>query len=272
MNATTLTVGALALLVGACVLPACSTSDAAAGPSCTNGLKDDGEVGLDCGGVCAAKCTGDVCMNNAECGSGSCTGNACAAPAGKACGVGTPVATCADGEACELDKDCKSGFCDGAKCATPAAESHSDGKKNSGETGVDCGGSVKATAPCPDGQGCIDSADCKATEECGVRACLMYCAFNDPFCCGPSTCKPKTPPPPPAKFCGGIAGIACAANEDCVDDPTDSCDPKHGGADCAGICQPKAGPRCGNTTCGAGKVCCNPIAGICTNPGEFCIQ
>ena len=168
LNATTLTVGALALLVGACVLPACSTSDAAAGPSCTNGLKDDGEEGLDCGGVCTAKCTGDACMSNAECGSGSCTGNACAAPAGKACGVGTPVPTCADGEACELDKDCKSGFCDGAKCATPAAESHSDGKKNSGETGVDCGGSVKATAPCPDGQGCIDSADCIGTCTAGL--------------------------------------------------------------------------------------------------------
>ena len=89
---------------------------------------------------------------------------------------------------------------------------------------------------------CLDSADCKPNEECGPKFCLMYCAFGDPFCCGPSTCQPKAPPPPAGKFCGGIAGIACAANEECVDDPTDGCDPKHGGADCGGVCQPKPPP------------------------------
>ena len=154
---------------------------------------------------------------------------------------------------------------------------------------------------------CLDSADCKSNEECGPKYCLMYCAFGDPFCCGPSTCQPKAPPA--GKFCGGIANIACAANEDCVDDPTDGCDPTVGNADCGGICQPKAPPPppppptcagawldqngmcrtpadgvypaaccagqstpCGPSSCGVGKVCCNPLAGICTNPGEFCIQ
>ena len=115
---------------------------------------------------------------------------------------------------------------------------------------------------------CLVDGDCKAADECAPRYCLMYCGYNDPFCCGPSTCQPKTPV---VKHCGGIAGIACAANEDCVDDPTDSCDPKHGGADCGGICQPKVtSTPCGPNTCGAGKVCCNPLSGICTNPGEFC--
>jgi hypothetical protein len=38
--------------------------------------------------------------------------------------------------------------------------------------------------------------------------------------------------------CGGIAGIQChEAAQSCVDDPSDSCDPAHGGADCGGICQ-----------------------------------
>ena len=41
------------------------------------------------------------------------------------------------------------------------------------------------------------------------------------------------------QHCGGFAGIACrGASETCVDDPSDSCDPAHGGADCGGICQP----------------------------------
>jgi hypothetical protein len=38
------------------------------------------------------------------------------------------------------------------------------------------------------------------------------------------------------QFCGGIAGIACPEGLVCVDDPSDSCDPEQGGADCGGIC------------------------------------
>lgn len=38
--------------------------------------------------------------------------------------------------------------------------------------------------------------------------------------------------------CGGIAGITCHdSTQSCVDDPSDSCDPAKGGADCGGICQ-----------------------------------
>jgi hypothetical protein len=36
--------------------------------------------------------------------------------------------------------------------------------------------------------------------------------------------------------CGGIAGVACDAGFACVDDPSDSCDPLQGGADCMGRC------------------------------------
>jgi hypothetical protein len=38
--------------------------------------------------------------------------------------------------------------------------------------------------------------------------------------------------------CGGIAGLPCPSPLVCVDDPTDTCDPALGGADCAGICVP----------------------------------
>jgi hypothetical protein len=58
--------------------------------------------------------------------------------------------------------------------------------------------------------------------------------------------------------CGGIAARPCNdPNEECVDDPTDSCDPKNGGADCGGICQPKAPvpTDCRSTGCGAGRYC-----------------
>jgi hypothetical protein len=94
-------------------------------------------------------------------------------------------------------------------------------------------------------------------------------------------------------FCGGIAGIACPAGQTCIDDPSDDCDPEHGGADCGGICVEETNPcaavlcpvntecvvkggqaqcvtRCGDATCGEGMVCCNPLLGICTAPGRVC--
>jgi len=51
---------------------------------------------------------------------------------------------------------------------------------------------------------------------------------------------------PAAKLiCGGIAGFQCPDDYTCVDDPTDSCDPKNSGADCIGVCQPApAKPQC----------------------------
>jgi hypothetical protein len=199
--------GVLALLlVGAC-LTACSTTDSAtaAGPSCTNGTKDDGEEGLDCGGVCPLKCTGAVCAVNTDCGSGQCNMSACAAPAGKTCGVGAPIPQCNEGDTCELDKDCTSGFCSGNKCATPAAGSHSDGIKNGGETGVDCGGSVKAAQPCPDGQGCMDSTDCVGTCTAGI--------------CGPiSHMDGKKNLDETDVDCGGATAPKCVDGKDCAAD------------------------------------------------------
>lgn len=250
----TLVAGAVAIVVGAFGLPACSTTSDA-GPSCTNGIKDEGEEGVDCGGVCPAKCTGAGCTVDAECGSGKCQNGACLAPAGKTCGVGAPVPTCNDGDPCELDKDCKSAFCDGAKCATPAVETHSDGKKNAGETGIDCGGSVKTTQPCPDGQGCIDNTDCIGTCDAGICGPMSHhdgkknLDETDVDCGGPTAPK-----------CAN--GKTCLGNGDCVDAycpdatkictaPTYSDGVKNGtetDVDCGGT-----GP--GMKTCAEGKMC-----------------
>jgi len=41
------------------------------------------------------------------------------------------------------------------------------------------------------------------------------------------------------RFCGGIAAIDCDDGFTCIDNPNDSCDPRHGGADCGGICIPR---------------------------------
>jgi hypothetical protein len=281
--------GAL-LLAGVFLFPACTTT-AEAGPGCTNGARDDGEDGIDCGGVCAVKCTGAACTSGDQCASGKCDNALCGAPDGKTCGVGVGSGTqCNDGEACELDKDCKTGFCDGGKCAVPSEESHSDGQRNGGETGVDCGGTVKATKPCPDGQGCSDSADCVGTcnggtcgpigptdgkkngdetdVDCGGGSTAPRCA-NGKACAVNGDCVDKYCPADKKRCvaprnddgvlngtetdvdCGGTSGKKCAQGLICVAD-----------GDCNGACNyakkcidiPSCKPHLGGDTCGAGEL------------------
>lgn len=55
-----------------------------------------------------------------------------------------------------------------------------------------------------------------------------------------NTAEARNPPANqgmPGGFCGGIAAIQCPEGYVCVDDPSDDCDPNHGGADCGGLCQ-----------------------------------
>lgn len=52
--------------------------------------------------------------------------------------------------------------------------------------------------------------------------------------CEAGTCVPDK------VFCGGIAAFPCPGDGRCVDDPSDDCDPRKGGADCGGICRCKS--------------------------------
>ena len=47
----------------------------------------------------------------------------------------------------------------------------------------------------------------------------------------------------PKQMCGGIAAIPCPEGKSCVDDPSDTCDPAKGGADCSGICVSRAAKK-----------------------------
>lgn len=98
---------------------------------------------------------------------------------------------------------------------------------------------------------------------------------------GVSVAHPGECAPPDPGFCGGIAGIPCPKGQECIDDPSDDCDPNNGGADCSGICIPATNPPrfCGGIAgfpCPAGQKCvddpsdgCDPknggadCAGIC---------
>jgi hypothetical protein len=72
---------------------------------------------------------------------------------------------------------------------------------------------------------------------------------------------------PSGDFCGGFAGIPCGSGEECVDDPSDDCDPQNGGADCGGVCIPEAPKQfCGGI---AAFEC--PGAGVCVDdPADDC--
>ncbi len=222
----------------------CST-DAGAGPDCTNGTRDGDEIGVDCGGSCGTGCTGATCTTDAECASAKCNAGSCAAKAGKPCGVGVG-GQCADGQSCELDADCTSGLCQDAKCSvpkspdgTPIPPGPNDGKKNNGETDVDCGG---ANAPqCDDGKACDADTDCKTG----------WCHPEKKQCIAPRADDGVQNGTETDVDCGGQSGVKCAETKKCVVD-----------GDCTGACRfdntcvdaPSCKPKLGGATCGAGEV------------------
>jgi hypothetical protein len=94
-----------------------------------------------------------------------------------------------------------------------------------------------ARVRCAAGTECVvvdGAARCQETDvnPCAAVSCLVgtTCEVVD----GEPVCTPIEPSGP---FCGGFAGIQCAGAGMCVDDPTDSCDPDNGGADCGGLCE-----------------------------------
>ncbi|HVY36364.1 MAG TPA: hypothetical protein VHM31_00460 [Polyangia bacterium] len=117
---------------------------------------------------------------------------------------------------------------------------------------LDCAAGMCAATQCPKGMDC-DPATGKCI--CGP-VCAIYCEYGnvlDANGCATCTCNP--PPSDPCATvkcaagthcdagkctadvsCGGLAGKPCPGMGKCVDDPSDSCDPKTGGADCGGIC------------------------------------
>jgi hypothetical protein len=47
---------------------------------CQNGVKDNDETGVDCGGPCLGSCPDKPCSSNADCASGKCSSGKCATP------------------------------------------------------------------------------------------------------------------------------------------------------------------------------------------------
>ncbi len=245
-------------------------------PSCTNGTRDGEEVGVDCGGKCPKRCDGDRCSRKEECISDICFKEKCAPKGTKTCGVGTP-APCPDGEPCQQDLDCTSDYCRNVFCGPPPANVHTDGRRNGGETGIDCGGTVAATRPCAAGQNCVNDDDCistcNASKTCNAPGPTDGKKNNnetDVDCGGPSA--PKCSLTRDCLVDGDCKMLACAAKK-CVE-PTGSDGIKNGGetdVDCGGAAVSDGAityeaPRCADDRrCGAGVDC---QTGACSAAGQ----
>jgi len=138
-------------------------------PTCSDGIQNQGEDDIDCGGPCtacpAAPTCSDGIQNQGE-DDVDCGGPCAACPA-------TP--TCSDGLQNQGEDDVD---CGGPCAACPAAPTCSDGIQNQGEDGVDCGGPC---ASCPSTPTCSDGIQNQGED--GVD-----CGGPCSACAGSSTC------------------------------------------------------------------------------------
>ena len=100
---------------------------------------------------------------------------------------------------------------------------------------------------CPTGTTCAVNKTLPPTATCvpdGPNPCAAVRCAKGTHCEAKQVVCVRAPCPPIAMCvkdasevrCGGIAGRPCPGRGRCDDDPNDSCDPAHGGADCGGIC------------------------------------
>jgi hypothetical protein len=205
----------------------------AAAQICANGIKDASEVDVDCGGpeskpTCPARCSvGQLCIVDCDC------------DASTTCEIDTKGGGM---KKCTLPADGGlpvKGVCSGIICA--------NNKKDSSESGVDCGG---VCPPCGEGQTCNTNADCIGNScsggVCGPPICTdngLNGAETD-IDCGGTVC-PKCAD---GKTCK--VGTDCTSNG-CLNGKCSACaDGVQNGAESDVDCGGGTCPKCEN-----GKVC-----------------
>jgi V8-like Glu-specific endopeptidase len=199
---------------------------------CEDGVRDNGELDVDCGNGCGSCAIGQHCEQSFDCETNNCTNSVCQAPScsdssfnGDESDIdcGGSCKPCRNGSFCFSGSDCGSGMCN--DFATCVDDSCPNGVQDGTETGVDCGGTC---FPCADGEVCRVNADC-STGICGAGHCLAYSCGDgvkdegetDIDCGGP--CAPCA------------RGALCSVDADCSSDDcragrcstTVQCPPKH---------------------------------------------
>jgi hypothetical protein len=93
--------------------------------SCSNGVEDSDELGVDCGGACPLKCVLEGCAADLDCASGHCSGGQCRLANAAACtgnaqceslhcvtqGATKTCQACNGSSACATGQQCVNGAC-----------------------------------------------------------------------------------------------------------------------------------------------------------------
>jgi pentapeptide repeat protein len=150
-------------------------------PSCTDGVKDNDESDVDCGGGCGQCNIGQVCAQDQDCMSFACPSGVCVASCHDGiqngdetdvdCGgggidgeFGGGCNGCHLGSNCVVYTDCRSSECTAGVCM-PAIHC-SNAAKDSNETAVDCGGG--------DCLGCGPNEACSGNGDCASNHCVFH--------------------------------------------------------------------------------------------------
>lgn len=234
-----------------CPVGSCSPAGVCLPDGCDDGIQNNGETAVDCGGPCPGTCeVGAPCQVGADCIEGVCQGGLCAPPScsdGVENGSETDVdcgGSCPDRcgplEGCNGNSDCAGAQCSGTICV-PNCQ---DGVENGAETDVDCGGPI--------------CGDCALGDDCHLA---VDCASG--FCADGKCCE---------SACDGEC-VSCAEQDTGAADGT--CAPIPQGEDPGGDCAQQPASTCGTTgACDGTGMCakhaqgtiCGPVAtGSCTN-------
>jgi predicted alpha/beta superfamily hydrolase len=267
---------------------ACISARCQAASSCNDGVKNDSETAVDCGGSCPACGVGYTCLVNGDCTSKACISGVCQAAAsctdgiqdgnetGVDCGGSCPACTagclgdtdCNDKNPCTTDT-CVSNACvHTAVVCTALDQCHSVGTCDSG-TGI-CSNPAKANgSSCSDGNACTQFDSCQAGICAGSK--MVTCTALDQChvagVCDPGTGACSNPVAADGSACSD--GNACTTNDTCLagtctGGPPANCD--DGNACTIDSCSPSSG--CMHTPGNAGVVC-RPSAGVC-DAAETC--
>jgi len=223
------------------------------GETCGDGVHNQDETDVDCGGASCAPCgLADACAANSDCSSGNCdvgVTDTCVPASAATCsdGVtngdetdadcgGPTCAACSLGDDCAANGDCASGACDVGvtdTCVPGSVATCFDGVANGDETDTDCGG--PACAPCSLGDVCAGDGDC-SSGACDVGnsdTCIQATGAT----CGDGLLNQDETD----TDCGGSICAACGVGDVCSID--DDC----GTGLCDGfVCAVASGETCGD--------------------------
>jgi hypothetical protein len=184
-------------------------------PSCMDGVFNQDETDVDCGGPTCEPCAaGFDCLEASDCIDGVCEDGACQEPScyddvhngseeGVDCGGNCPNACGVSG--CQDDNDCEPGeFCLDGACMPSSCENDI---VDTDETDVDCGGN-----DCPD---CEDGLNCNVDDDCISEVC------DAGVCLAPTCDDNEVNGTETDEDCGGDCppcsnSSTCEFNSDCI--------------------------------------------------------